>query len=116
MKNLLKYIILLVFTSFFLACGDAEEELPAGVIVEDNMIEVITEIELTQALVKLKFSNQDSTVNQQQLFNEVYRDFNVSEEQFNSSLAYYCKDPKLLEGMYVKVINNLSEKQAEIQK
>jgi hypothetical protein len=114
MKNLLKYSSFLISIVVFISCGNNQKKVPEDIIVANEMVEVITEIELTQALIKLKFSNQD-TVNQQQLFNEVYKDFNVSEEAFNNSLTYYSKKPKLLEEIYVKVINNISKKQAKNQ-
>lgn len=98
----------------FSSCGNEKNEIPSGIIPADKMIEVITEVELTQALIKLKYSHQD-TINQKQLFTNVFEDFDTSEEQFNKSLTYYCKQPKLLMDMYVEVINNLSEKQAKIQ-
>ena len=112
MKNLIRYITFLISTVIFISCGNDQIEAPKDIITEDKMVEVITEIELTQALIKVKFANQD-TVNQQQLFDEVYKDFNISEEEFNNSLTYYCQEPKLLEEIYIKVINNLSKRQAE---
>ena len=114
MKNLLTYIIFLLSTVIFISCGGTQKEASSDIIAKDKMIEVITEIELAQALIKVKFANQD-TVNQNQLFDEVYKDFNISEEEFNNSLIYYCKEPKLLEEIYVKVISNISERQAELQ-
>ena len=96
-----------------MSCVRKEEQLPKDVISEDKMVDVITEIELTQALVKLKFSNRDSTINQQELFNQVYTDFNITEEKFNNSLSYYCQSPEVIENIYMGVINKLSEKQAQ---
>jgi hypothetical protein len=112
MKILLKYtVIILVFVS----CGNRGNKAPENIIQKDVMVEVITEIELTQALLKLKIANQD-TINQNQLFEEVYDESDISEEEFNNSLVFYSKEPKLLEEMYIKVINNISKEQAELQK
>lgn len=97
-----------------MSCG-ANEEIPAEVIAKDKMVEVMTEIELTQALIRLKNSTQD-TINEQQLFNEVYTAFDISENKFNTSLEYYCKDPKLLMNMYIQVMENLTKKQSEQQR
>ncbi len=115
MKNQLKYYIFLTLSIVLFSCGNNLDEIPEGIIPKGEMIEVMSEIELTQALIKLKLSTQD-TVNQQQLFQEVYNEFGVSEEQFNNSLTHYCKDPKLLMNMYGKVIENLTKKQSEHQK
>ena len=114
MKNQIRNIFFLVTATVIISCGNGGKDISKEIIPEEDMVKIFTEIELTQALIKLKFSNQD-TINQQELFNQVYKDFNISEDQFNKSLVYYCEKPKVLEEMYVKVINNLSVKQAEIQ-
>jgi hypothetical protein len=114
MKKTLKHIIFIVLVLVTVSCGIEGDKAPESIIPGDIMVKVITEIELTQALLKLKIANQD-TVNQKQLFNETFKEFGVSEDEFNNSLKYYCQDPKLLEEIYVKVINNISKKQAKNQ-
>ena len=113
MKLKIKYIVFFTFILVISSCIKGSLEIPKDIIPRDKMIQVITEIELTQALVKLKVINQDSLINQQELFNQVYNDFNITEEQFNTSLSYYCGDPIKLEEMYVQVIIQLTERQVE---
>lgn len=115
MRNQIRYLIILTLNLVLIACGKKPDKIPEGIILKGEMIEVISEIELTQALIKLKLSEQD-TINQEQLFQEVYDEFNVSKNQFNNSLVYYCKEPKVLKSMYTKVIENLTKKQSEHQK
>jgi len=112
MEKQLKYFIFFALTLVLFSCANNSEETPEGVIPKDKMIEVLGEIELTQALIKLKLSTQD-TVNQEQLFNEVYDEFSITQDQFNNSLTYYCEDPKSLMNMYGKVIEDLTKKQSE---
>jgi hypothetical protein len=114
MKDQLKYFIVLVTIVMF-SCNSDADIVPEGVLGKEKMIEVMVEIELTQALVKLKSSTID-TINERQLYNEVYSAYNVSEEEFNNSLDHYCKDPKLLMDMYGKVIEDLTKKQSEQQR
>lgn len=108
-----KYILITTF--IFLSCGSKKQDVPNNIIAEDKIVDVIAEIELTQALIKLKFSNTDSLINQTKLFNEVYAKHNTSQEQFNNSLAFYAQEPKKMDTLYAKVITKLSEKQAENQ-
>jgi uncharacterized protein DUF4296 len=112
MKLNLKHILFLIIPMVLLSCS-TDDELPKDIIPENEMVNVLTEIELTQALIKLKFSDKDTLVNQTQLFNEVYTEHNTSEEQFNKSLDYYSKQPKVLDSIYVRVVTKLSEKQAK---
>ena len=114
MKDQLKYFIVVGFALFFLSCGGGKNEAPEGVIVKDKMVEVMTEIELTQALVKL--NSFEEAIDEQQLYDDVFTSFNTSQEIFNKSLEHYCKDPKLLMEMYAKVIENLTKKQSEQQR
>ena len=108
MKLYLIYIVI-VF-GFLISCTEGEKALPDYLIEREKMVEVIADIELTQALIKLKFSNQDA-LNSQELYNQVYKEFGISEEQFNKSLVYYCKTPKGTEGVYIDAIERLTEKQ-----
>jgi len=114
MKNQLKYFIILVALVMF-SCNNGEDLPPEGVLAKDKMIEVMVEIELTQALIKLKSSTLD-TLNERHLYDEVYNAYDISEEEFNNSLEHYCKYPKLLLSMYRKVIENLTKKQSEQQR
>jgi len=106
-----KYILITTF--IFLSCGSKKQDVPNNIIPADKMVDVITDIELTQALIKLKFTNTDSLINQSQLFDEVYKKYNTTEEQFNNSIAYYTQQPMKMDSLYSKVITKLSEEQAE---
>jgi len=114
MKNQLKYFIV-IGSLVMLSCGSDEDYVPEGVIAKEKMIEVMVDVELTQALIKLKTSTRD-TINERQIYNEVYNTYSISEEDFNNSLKYYCKKPKLLLEMYGLVIENLTKKQSEQQR
>ena len=111
MSNPFKYTLVIGAVSFLLSCGGTQKT-PEGIIHKDEMITIMTEMELTQALVKLKRSAKD-TINEQLLYDELFKEFNTSEEEFNKSIAHYCKNPKLLMKMYGKVIENLTRKQSE---
>ena len=110
MNFYLKYTI--IAFCFLASCKEEAKVLPEYLIERELMFEVVSEIELTQALIKLKFTTQD-TINSQELYNQVYKEFNISEDQFNKSLAYYCSTPKGFEGIYIDAIELLSEKQVE---
>lgn len=107
-----KYILYIgVGLSCLQACKTEEESTPDYLIERDVMVDLITEVELTQALIKVKFTTTD-TINSLELYKEVFEQFEVSEEQFNKSLMFYCKDPKTAEKLYVEAIERLSEKES----
>lgn len=108
---MMKLIAIIILVGLITSCNPQQEKAP-NLIERDKMIEVISEIELTQALIKLKFSKKD-TINSKELYHQVYEKFNISEEQFNSSLKFYCKTPKELEAIYAEAIELLSAKQPQ---
>jgi hypothetical protein len=106
-----KFFYIVIVFGWITSC-ELEQETVPNIIERDKMVEVISEIELTQALIKLKFSNKD-TINSQALYHQVYEAFNISEEEFNNSLVFYCKTPKEAEGIYTEAIALLSAKQPQ---
>ena len=110
MKFYLKYIV--VVCGFLSSCKDDVETLPESIIARDKMVEVIAEVELTQALIKLKLSARD-TLYQKTLYSQVYQKFEISETEFNNSLHYYCSNPKEMMDVYLEAIERLSERQVE---
>ncbi|MGB0886538.1 MAG: DUF4296 domain-containing protein [Vicingaceae bacterium] len=110
MKQGLIYIFIIISVLF--SCKtETKETAPADLIEWEKMVDVITEVELTQAVVKVSFSTQDS-INAKKLYADVFESFNITEKQFNSSLNFYCKDPIETEKLYADAIEKLSEKQA----
>ena len=107
----MKFRLIIILSLLILNSCKEEEKKPVNVLSENDMIEVITEIELTQALVKLKFSNPDTLIDRQEIYNQTFHNFNITQQDFNKSLTYYCKQPTKLTEIYEKVINNLSEDQ-----
>ncbi|PCI99865.1 MAG: hypothetical protein COB15_03510 [Flavobacteriales bacterium] len=114
MKLMLKYLLFLTVTLALFSCEEKDEHVPEEILGRDKMIEVMVDVEMAQALIRFKLSRHD-TINQNIIFKEVYEEHNTSEEEFNNSLAFYCKDPKGVEGLYIDVINKLSEKEAKNQ-
>lgn len=105
-------IVYILIAMTFLACTQ-QQERPKDVLDKEQMIDVIADIELAQALIKLRFANPDTVVNRQELYEQVYENYNITEDQFNASLTHYCRQPNVLEGIYVEVINRLSEEQVK---
>jgi hypothetical protein len=47
------------------------------------------------------------------LYDQIYEEFKISEEEFNNSIEFYCKTPKEAEGLYLEAIEVLSAKQVQ---
>lgn len=94
-------------------------QISLNILDEDKMVEIITQLEITQAYFKIKSSAEDSLFfannYQEQVFDTIFKQHNLSYETFNNSLNYYTTKPKKIEEIYSKVIVSLSEQQATFQ-
>lgn len=107
-------LYILFFVVIISSCNN-KEELPKDILPQEDLINVIAEVEMAQALIKLKFNTTDTIINQKAIFEDVFIEMNTTEEQFNKSLNYYSQQPKILLEIYEKVIIKLSKQQAENQ-
>jgi hypothetical protein len=105
------YLSILFGCFLLFSCFNKQEE-PFDLIQKEKMIDVISQIEITQALVKLKF--RKDTVKAQELYKQVFNSFDISKEQFNTSLLFYCKTPIQMDSIYIKAIAILESKQKEL--
>jgi hypothetical protein len=102
-----KIIIPLII--FYVSCSpkqDKEQYLP-----KNNMAEIIAEMELTQAIFKVKQLNYQIDI--VSITNDIYQRNNTSKEEFDLSLKFYAQSPKDIDEIYNEVIAILVRKQAE---
>ena len=111
--NKLVSILAPFFFLVFVSC-EHKNNLPKGVLDENQMVNIIVEVELKQAMYKLKFANKDS-ISYNQLITQTFKQQKTTKEQFNNSLAYYAEHPVLLKEFYDKALIVLTERQAENQ-
>ena len=98
------------------SCGE-EEKQPDYVWPEDQFIEVLTEFQLAEAVIRLGYHRgEDSIYHNDSVFNAMFRKFEVSAEEFDSNYSYYLNDPESFTKIYEQVITNLSLRAAELEK
>ena len=105
--------ISVIFIGLLFACT-SNDSVPNNILDKNQMVGVIVNLELNQAMYKLKFANKDS-VNYMQMVNQTFTKQSTSKEQFNNSLSYYAEHPIVLKEIYDEAIVVLTEKQAENQ-
>jgi len=101
--------ITLLLTSF--ACV-RQADLPADVINEAKMVEILVDYHTTEQLVARLPNNFDTLTTQFQsvYFPQILTKHNISKEDFFRSYSYYCTDLKRFEEIYSKVENSLQTK------
>ena len=96
------------------AC-DAKDEKPDYLWEEDRFVEVLTEFQITESIIRLGYHRfPDSAFSIDSVYAAMYLDLGVTEAEFDSNYKYHLKDPEKMSKIYEQVITNLSERSAEV--
>ena len=77
---------------------------PQGTIAKDSMQLIITDLTLLEAT--LNNVVLDDTVKKINVLSK----YHISSQRFDSSFAYYSRNPQILKELYTKVLENLNGK------
>lgn len=104
-------VLIVVLVMFFLGCKH-EELKPSNVLPKQEMIQLIVEIELSQAAFKIK--SQDKKFDLDKVSNSIFEKHKTTSQNFDESLKYYTSRPSQMEEIYNEVISILSQKQVGV--
>jgi|GEM_PF-1183580 len=108
-----KCIGILILAVLF-SCAE-EKKKPDYLWEEDRMVEVMTEIQLAETIVRMGYHRyRDSMHLNDSVFNAALRKVNATRVDFDSNYNYYEAHPDQLEKVFERVINNLSSRSAEL--
>ena len=97
-----------------MACQE-EEKKPEYLWEEERFIEVLTEFQTAEGLVRLGYHKmEDSMYVDDSIYYALFQKMGVHEAEFDSNFSYYMQDPKKMEAIYEEVITRLSTKAAEL--
>ena len=113
MKHLL-FIIILISLS---GCHGPKDEKPADLIPEEQMIDILTDIHVADAIVDNKYGQQKVDLPlTNALYSQIYKNHKITAARYKSSYKYYEANPELMDNIYTQVITELSKKQALLNK
>lgn len=80
--------------------------VPEGIIPKEKIIAVIEDVHVTDALLQ---SNNISKSNEKalQYYEYIYSKHGITKEEFDSSMEYYAKNPKMLRKAYPEILRQL---------
>ncbi len=111
MKN---SFLILVLVSAMACSGDKQSKLPANLIAEDTMVNILIDIHVAQADVSMRNLPQDSADN---LFlikkTKILQSYNADEARFKDSYFYYLDHISQLEDMYARVVDSIGLKETQ---
>ncbi|HKI88773.1 MAG TPA: DUF4296 domain-containing protein [Draconibacterium sp.] len=113
MRNV--FIIILFVLFAFVSCEEPPAEKPKHLIKENQMIDMIIDVQLAQAMYNSRH-NADTLLKRTtpaDFYYSVLDKYNVPDSLFEKSFIYYASSPKKFEKMYRKVMSKLSEMEQE---
>lgn len=98
----------IIFSILIILFSCKDEKLPEGILDENKMVEVLIDIHLAEGLVSTFPIHYDSSRVLYPLFEkEVFKDHQIPDSVFRTSLEYYMKDTKMMDRIYARTIDSL---------
>lgn len=116
LKNKICLLLLMSITIF--SCSKKTEKIPADVLSQKKMIEVLTDIQIAEAGIQLRNSTPSDSVSSLAIseYKYVFEKNHITDSIFKKSFSYYTLHPDIMSDMYKEVITTLSKRQAELNK
>lgn|GEM_PF-557589 len=111
-KIMKKIVLLIGLLSFVVACDKKVMEKPVGLIPEDKMVEILTDISIYQSIEG--YDPQKLSTNNVKLSEFIFNKYKVNAKLIETSNKYYASDVEGYKKLYEKVIQNLEERRKEV--
>lgn len=92
------------------SCDSILKSKPSGTLSEEQMTEVLVDIHLTEATLRIandSIARKNDTADLRKRFAQVFRKHDVTPDEFNASLNYYIEHVEILQNIYNEVIARL---------
>lgn len=107
----------LITVIFIASCsGEKKEKIPGDVIPEKEMTQLLTDLHLVEGYISSGFARDSADQKLLNYYHTVFKKYGVTEEQFQKSFEFYLRHPKLLDGVYQDVLEEMSKEEAEAAK
>jgi len=104
-----------VFLTGFILLLSACNSRPNGVLNERQMTNVLTDMHKTDAVLNEKGLAYGHYNEKGAYYKFIFKKYNITKAQFDSSLVWYSKNPRIFDNMYDKVLINLTSLQKEVK-
>ena len=110
--KLLKNLILVTGIILLLSSCDGR---PKGVLSLNDMTDVLTEMHKTDASLNERGLAYGHYTDKAPYYKFIFKKYGISKAEFDSSLVWYSKNPRIFDNMYDKVLVNLTNLQKEVK-
>jgi|GEM_PF-4964484 len=114
--KILPIILVSVGVTTLLSCKKNKIQPPENLIPRDKMVRIIAEIQFTDAVL-ITAENQRKINNSEipEYYSDLLHRFEITKEQFYSSLFFYSQDLEEFAKIYDDVLLILQDKQSQIK-
>ncbi len=105
--KIMKRVLLCCVLSLILLTGCSR---PWGVLSHDEMVAVLLDVHVAEATMKV-VDSRAKRIEKQEYYNAVFEKHNTTKEQFDKSLDWYARHPKLL----VEIYDDLKKEAVSLQ-
>jgi hypothetical protein len=112
-----RWAFILSIAMLAVSCSSLLSSKPSGTLSEKQMTDVLVDIHLTEATLRIandSLARLSDTTELRNRFAQVFKKNDVTPDDFNSSLNYYLEHIEELDKIYVEVINRLTELEASL--
>jgi hypothetical protein len=109
------YFCRFIFLTGILFLLSACESRPNGVLNESKMAIVLTEMHKTDAILNEKGLTFGHYYDKSPYYSYIFKKYKITQVQFDSSLVWYSKNPRVFSNIYDKVLINLTGLQKEVK-
>jgi len=110
-KIIYRFIVLAAFTLILSAC----DRRPGGVLNQTEMTNVLTEMHKTDASMNERGLAINHYSDKAPYYKYIFKKYGITQAEFDSSLVWYSKNPRLFSNIYDKVLVNLTSLQKDVK-
>lgn len=108
------FALILIAVLLFSSCSKEEEKRPEEVLSESEMVDVMVDVHLAEAvLTRKRGENQKVDKLTDAYYQKIYEKHNITKKTFETSFSYYQQNLSDLQRIYEQVITELNKMQRE---
>jgi len=117
----MKFVLILLLPVYMFSCTSNSDattlKYPENIIDSLTFAKILTDMHIADGAAKFQVlpDNRRVTVKYGENLG-VLKNYNISKAQFDSTLVYCANHPAYYDRLYSRVLDNLSQKQAELNK
>jgi len=101
---------------FFSSCVKKPVTIPKDVMSKEELVPVLVDIHLAQAVLNMSQLNDSSRYNIRDYLDFIFKSHHITQRSYDTSMAFYTLHPELLNEIYEEVISELSKRQSESER